>query len=136
MAEHTPGENPHFRQLGGENAVRSLVDLFYARMDQNPAYADIRKLHPADLSGSASKLFWFLTEWTGGPKHFSERIGPPALRRRHLSFPIGIREKNQWLACMQQAMNDAGVETALQAELLHALAKTADFLRNQNEAET
>ncbi len=133
MAEHVLGSNPHFQKLGGEEGVRSLVDRFYARIDENPAYGDIRKLHPADLTDSANKLFWFLTEWTGGAKHFSAKIGPPALRRRHMSFPIGIRERDQWMACMQQAMKDVGLEAALQEELIQALAKTADFLRNRNE---
>jgi truncated hemoglobin YjbI len=36
-------------------------------MDEDPDYYGIRKLHPADLSESRNKLFWFLSGWTGGP---------------------------------------------------------------------
>ena len=36
--------------------VRRLVDGFYDLMDADPAYAVLRALHPADLSGSRDKL--------------------------------------------------------------------------------
>jgi len=49
-----------FDAIGGEAPLRRLVDAFYDRMDTAPAYAGIRALHPAELSGSRDKLFWFL----------------------------------------------------------------------------
>lgn len=39
------------------------------------------------------------------------------LRARHLPFQIGLQERNQWLACMYQAMKDCGIEGALAARL-------------------
>ena len=56
-----------YEALGGESAVRALVDRFYDLMDLEPAYAGIRALHPATLDGSRDKLFWFLCGWLGGP---------------------------------------------------------------------
>lgn len=121
----------HFERLGGEQAVRHLVDRFYDLMDLEPEYAGIRAMHPRDLSGSRDKLFWFLCGWTGGPQHFVERFGHPMLRRRHLPFTIGEGERDQWMACMRQAMQEEGVEAGLQQELEAAFWKVADFMRNQ-----
>ena len=52
--------------------MRRLVDRFYDLMDEDPDYYGIRKLHPPDLGESRNKLFWFLSEWTGGPALFAE----------------------------------------------------------------
>lgn len=125
--------NPHFRRLGGAEVVRGLVDKFYDLMDEDPDYYGVRKLHPQDLSESRNKLYWFLSEWMGGPKLFSERIGQPFLRQRHMPFAIGVSERDQWMACMVRAMQEIGLEAALCAELQQAFFKTADFMRNQPE---
>ena len=47
--------------IGGDAKVRALIDRFYDLMDATPEYFVIRKLHPADLSGSRDKLYKFLT---------------------------------------------------------------------------
>lgn len=120
-----------YELLGGEPAVRAMVDAFYDRMDRDPAYAGIRALHPADLSGSRDKLHWFLCGWTGGPNYFIERFGHPRLRARHLPFSIGISERDQWMACMQQAMLDCGLSEPLREHLAGAFQGTADWMRNR-----
>ncbi len=124
-------EQPAFGRIGGESAVRELVDAFYDRMDLDPAFAGIRALHPPDLSASRDKLFWFLCGWLGGPAHYVERFGHPRLRARHLPFSIGIAERDQWLACMQQAMAHCQLESALQSRLGEAFHGTADWMRNR-----
>jgi hemoglobin len=120
-----------YEALGGEPVIRAMVDAFYDRMDRDPAYAGIRALHPAELSGSRDKLHWFLCGWTGGPNHFVERFGNPRLRARHLPFSIGISERDQWMACMQQAMRDCGLPQPLQEHLAGAFQGTADWMRNR-----
>jgi hemoglobin len=117
--------------LGGETALRRLVDRFYDLMDAEPAYAGIRALHPADLSGSRDKLFWFLCGWMGGPNHFIERFGHPRLRARHLPFAIGTPERDQWLACMFVAMDQCEVPHDLRLQLVQSFSATADWMRNQ-----
>ena len=59
------------------------------------------------------------------------KMGHPMLRARHLSFAFGIAERDAWLACMQEAMNDCVVAAGLQASLLDSLFKTADWMRNK-----
>ncbi|MCA9713155.1 MAG: group II truncated hemoglobin, partial [Myxococcales bacterium] len=106
-----------YEQLGGDDAVRRLVDAFYDHMDQDPEYALIRDLHPPTLAGSREKLYLFLSGWLGGPPLYIQRHGHPRLRARHLPFSIGARERDQWLACMTRALDDVGVEGELRALL-------------------
>lgn len=120
-----------FRQLGGEPAVRALVDRFYDLMELDPAYAEIRALHPLDMAQSRDKLFWFLCGWLGGPPLYAERFGHPRLRARHLPYAIGMAERDQWLACMLQAMRDQGLPPAMTERLLQAFFNTADWMRNK-----
>ena len=120
-----------FDQLGGETGVRALVDCFYDLMDLEPAYAQLRGLHPATLEGSRDKLFWYLCGWLGGPNHYIERFGHPMLRARHLPYAIGNQERDQWMACMTQALSECAVEPALAQGLRNALRGTADWMRNR-----
>jgi hemoglobin len=120
-----------FALLGGEQAVRALVDRFYDLMDLEPRYAGIRRLHPGSLDGSRDKLHWFLCGWLGGPDLYVQRFGHPRLRARHLPYDIGIAERDQWLACMAQAMAECGVEAALAERLAAAFFNTADWMRNR-----
>lgn len=130
MNQVPPATTP-YEHLGGDAAVRALVDRFYDLMDLEPDYADLRRAHGSDLTDARDKLYWFLSGWLGGPDLYIERFGHPRLRARHLPFAIGIRERDQWLACMNQAMLERGVEESLRARLLRSFFQTADWMRNQ-----
>jgi hemoglobin len=126
VSEPTP-----YERIGGEPAVRALVDRFYDLMDLEHGYAGIRALHPTSLEGSRDKLFWFLCGWLGGPQHYAERFGHPMLRARHLPFSIGIAERDQWMACMTQAMAEVGLEADFAQRLAASFFNTADWMRNR-----
>jgi hemoglobin len=119
-----------FEWLGGEAAVQSLVDTFYDLMDLDPAYRELRHTHGSTLDGARQKLFWFLCGWLGGPDHFVERFGHPRLRMRHMPFKIGVLERDQWLACMDQAMAQVQVPADLRQRLKASFFQTADWMRN------
>jgi hemoglobin len=128
------GQTP-YEALGGADKLRALVDRFYELMDAQPEFYAIRKLHPRELSGSAEKLYLFLSGWLGGPPLYQQKFGHPFLRARHLPFPIGAAERDQWLACMRQALQDLGVEAGLGAALADAFGRTAEHMRNRPEEE-
>ena len=119
-----------FDWIGGEAAVHALVDRFYDLMDLEPAYRELRASHGSTLDEARQKLFWFLCGWLGGPQHYQERFGHPRLRMRHMPFKIGIIERDQWLACMDQAMRDTTVPTDLRERLNQSFFQTADWMRN------
>ncbi|MDN3545450.1 MAG: group II truncated hemoglobin [Roseateles asaccharophilus] len=124
------GVTTAYQWVGGEAAVRTLVDRFYDLMDLEPAYAELRALHPSSTEGSRDKLFWFLCGWLGGPDYFVERFGHPRLRARHMPFRIGIAERDQWMACMMQAMAECELDPELQRRLSESFMGTADWMRN------
>ena len=117
--------------LGGDARVRELVDRFYDLMDLEPAYTELRAAHGTTLDEARDKLYWFLSGWLGGPSLYIERFGHPRLRARHLPFAIGIKERDQWVACMSQAMVDVQVPDALVQRLQQAFMQTADWMRNK-----
>ena len=122
--------NTPFEWIGGEARVKALTERFYDLMDLERGYAELRAVHGSDLGGAREKLFWFLCGWMGGPQHYTERFGHPMLRARHMPFKIGIQERNQWLACMDQAMTETGVPDELHKRLNASFFQTADWMRN------
>jgi hemoglobin len=125
-----PGKTP-YEELGGDAKLREMVDRFYDLMDLEPAYAGIRKLHPPSLETSREKLYMFLSGWMGGPGLYMEKYGHPMLRARHLPFAIASSERDQWMECMQRAMEETGVEEELRKGLYNAFSQTADWMRNR-----
>jgi hemoglobin len=123
-----------FEWIGGEARVQALVERFYDLMDLEPAFKRLREVHGTDLAEPRQRLFWFLCGWLGGPQHYTERFGHPMLRARHLHVPIGIQERDEWLACMGQAMVETGVDPELSKRLQGSFFQTADWMRNQGVA--
>jgi hemoglobin len=130
IEEKAPHDTP-FEWIGGEEPVRRLVDRFYDLMDLEPGYAELRASHGSTLDDARQKLFWFLCGWLGGPDHYVERFGHPRLRMRHMPFSIGILERDQWVACMYQAMAETDVPEALRTRLKGSFMQTADWMRNK-----
>lgn len=126
----TPDAVTPFEWIGGESAVLALTERFYDLMDLEAAYAALRSVHGPDLTDARQKLFWFLCGWLGGPSHYTERFGHPRLRMRHMPFAIGVLERDQWLACMNQAMQETQVDPLLRERLKASFFQTADWMRN------
>ena len=117
--------------LGGDVKVRELVERFYDLMDFEAKYARLRAAHGSTLESAREKLYMFLSGWLGGPSLYTDRYGHPMLRARHLPFSIGTVERDQWMACMVQAMEETHVPPELRKPLEEALFKTADWMRNR-----
>jgi hemoglobin len=122
-----------YELMGGDAGIRRLVDRFYDLMDTSAEAATIRKLHAASLKASREKLYLYLSYWTGGPQTYVERSGHPRLRMRHLPFTIGARERDEWLWCMDQALDEHDMPDSLREQLREKLHGLADHMRNQQE---
>ena len=136
--QEKPKFDTPFEWIGGETNVRSLVERFYDLMDLDASYSALRAAHPGPLGNARQKTFWFLCGWLGGPQYYTERFGHPMLRMRHMpqqtgGGQIGIKERDQWLACMDQAMVETGVDEELRARLNTSFFQTADWMRNKGE---
>ena len=123
-------KNP-YEIIGGAAKVEELVDRFYDLMALEESFAELRVMHSEDLTNSRDKLKLFLSGWLGGPDVYSPKYGHPMLRARHLPFKIGLKERNQWLACMYRAMEDCGIDGQIGAQLEESFFNIADWMRNQ-----
>jgi hemoglobin len=120
-----------FELIGGGPAIRRMVDAFYDAMAREPAFAELRALHAADLAPMRARLADFLTQWMGGPRVYAERHpGRGCVVSAHAPFPIGGRVADQWVACMRQAFATAGVSAEARAMLDPAFERMCQGLRN------
>lgn len=122
-----------YDRLGGAGAVRTLVDRFYDLMDSRPEASGIRAMHAESLRVSREKLYLFLSGWLGGPDLYQQKYGHPMLRRRHLPFPIGVSERDQWMQCMELVLNQTDMDDDLRERLKRSFFQTANHMRNQSE---
>ena len=122
-----------YELMGGETGLKALVDRFYDLLDSSPEAAQLRALHPKSLKQSREKFFMFLTGWAGGPQLYIQKYGHPRLRMRHVPFSIGVVERDQWVWCMNRALEDLQMNPLVVEYLKARFAETAEFLRNKNE---
>ena len=120
-----------YEMIGGERGLRSLVNRFYDLMDSSPEAKTIRALHPESLDQSREKLFMFLSGWSGGPALYIQTYGHPRLRQRHMPFPIGRVEREQWLWCMDKALQETQNEPALIEYLQKKFREIANSMQNR-----
>lgn len=131
-ATHEPQLSPYTR-IGGDAGIRELVDRFYALMDELPEAYAARKIHPADLTESGNKLFDFLSGWLGGPQRYIEKHGHPMLRRRHFPYAIGPQERDEWLLCMQLALEETVEDASLRDALYAQFSQLGEHMRNHGD---
>lgn len=117
--------------IGGEVAVRALVDEFYDRMDTDPAVVVIRRMHDDDLTLAREKFFAFLSGWMGGPPVYVETYGHPMLRRRHFPFAIDRAARDEWMACMDYALAEVVDDPELRQWFRDRFANVADHMVNK-----
>lgn len=111
-----------YEQLGGAEAIRSLVDAFYPKVQVNPL---LGPLFPEDIRPVMEKQYMFLTQFLGGPMLYSDAHGHPMMRARHLPFPITPERAEAWLSCMREALEDIEVEAPLREIVLQRLSGPA-----------
>ncbi len=122
-----------YERIGGDAAIRKLVDRFYELMDELPEAYAARKIHPADLTESGNKFFDFLSGWLGGPQRYIEKHGHPMLRRRHLPYAIGPQERDEWLLCMKLALEETVGDAPLRDALYEQFVQLGEHMRNRGE---
>ena len=120
-----------YELIGGEATVRRLADRFYEIMDTDPGAARIRAMHGRDLAPIRQLLFEFLSGWLGGPPLYFQRPNPKCILSAHRPFAIGEAERDEWLMCMRQAMEDCGVPKDVRTLLDYPFLRLAEAFRNR-----
>lgn len=113
----------------GEDGIRRMVAAFYQRVRTDdllgPMYPD------GDWDGAEERLAEFLLFRLGASTRYIETRGHPKLRMRHITFRIGIAERDRWLELMTAAMEEAAIPASARAFLDPFFEQVADFMRNQ-----
>lgn len=125
-----------YARLGGASAIHTLVNRFYALMDELPEAYAVRRLHPDSLIGSADSLFKYLSGWFGGPPLYIQERGHPRLRMRHAPFRIGPVERDAWMLCMRQALDEQVADAGLREAIEQAFSDLAQHMVNTDHGST
>jgi hemoglobin len=125
-----------YELIGGAEGVKRLVDAFYAAMDHNPAYADLRNMHEPDLGPTREALAGFLTVWLGGPREWIEKRGGFCIMSRHAQMNITEATAGQWMDAMRDAMREVGVEPELAKKMEQALGQLAEAMAWRGKTRT
>ena len=118
-------------QILGEDGIRELTDAFYDIMDELPEAAKLRAMHAADLTPMKTKLAEYLTGWMGGPPRYAQKYGSVCMTEPHEPYHLGPEERDQWLLCMDNALQRIGASDELVAMLKEPMFRIADAVRNR-----
>ena len=122
-------ERTVFDVVGGMDFFVSLADRFYERVKTDsvllPLYPE-----PDDLPAASRRLALFLAQYWGGPHAYSEERGHPMLRARHMPYVVGELERDHWLVCMLNAVNEMVIDDEIRAQMTDYFVKAAEHLRN------
>lgn len=125
------GYNTPFEALG-EEGIRNLTNAFYDYMDSAPEVAGIRAMHGKDLTAMKERLADYLTGWMGGPQRYAEKYGSVCMTSPHKPYAIGSAERDQWLLCMDRALEQIGADDELKQMLKEPMFAIADMIRNRD----
>lgn len=112
-----------FERIDGHVVLQAVTDRFYDLMEQDPAYAELRAMHAADLAPMREALAQFLAGWAGGPRDWFEANPGKCMMSMHAPFPIGAKTAGQWAEAMRRALADAEVADR---EIADAMADVLD----------
>lgn len=118
-----------YNLMGGDEGMRRIADTFYDKVSNHP---EIKDLFPKNLDVSKEKMAMYLTQFLGGPSLYSEKYGPPMMRRRHLAFPVTPEGNEAWLACMEDALKEHRVEEQHQNLIMNSLRQIGYRLINRS----
>ncbi|TDG11986.1 globin [Seongchinamella unica] len=118
-------------QILGEDGIRELTSAFYDIMDELPEAANLRAMHAADLTPMKEKLAEYLTGWMGGPPRYADKYGTVCMTEPHEPYHIGPEERDQWLLCMDKALERIEASEELVEMLRIPLFRIADAVRNR-----
>ncbi len=121
-----------FEAADGEAGITRLVDAFFDRMRSDPRFKTIYDMHPNDNVVSRDKLSRFLCGWLGGPKRFQEKYGRISLPLAHRHLPIVEAERDQWLICMAESVDEQPFAADFKHYLMEQLAVPAEAIRRRS----
>ncbi len=114
----------------GDDGIKQLAHTFYDVMDELTTASEIRQMHADNLDHIKRMLTAYLTGWMGGPPVYQAIKGTVCLTDPHESFRIGPKERDQWLLCMDEALERTNASEELKNMLKQPMFQVAETVRN------
>ncbi len=95
-------------QIGGEYALRELVEHFYDLVETLPEGKQILSLHLQNhgLGHTRMEQFNFLSGFMGGRQYYMEKHRHMNVKEIHAHVPIRMEDAENWLKIMDQTLAD------------------------------
>ncbi|MCZ6710690.1 MAG: group II truncated hemoglobin [Gammaproteobacteria bacterium] len=122
-------------EILGDDGIAKLADMFYDVLDELPQAAAVRAMHKENMDEVRKKLKNYLIGWMGGPPIYQMVTGTVCLTDPHEPYTIGPKERDQWLLCMDTALERTGASDELKEMLKVPMFQIADTVRNSDSSE-
>ena len=116
----------HYDRIGDAN-IKKLIHDFYIELRKDEI---LRPMYKEALDEAEERLYLFMVQYLGGPKHYNEKRGLPKLRQRHAEFKVNEKAKDNWLNNMKIALSKSEIDSDDQKFLWDYFVQTANFLKN------
>jgi hemoglobin len=121
-------------EILGDEGIAKLADTFYDVLDELPQAANVRAMHKENMDEIRKKLKNYLIGWMGGPPIYQMVTGTVCLTEPHEPYTIGPKERDQWLLCMDEALERTGASNELKEMLKLPMFQIADTVRNSESS--
>jgi hemoglobin len=118
--------------LGGEDALRVLVNVFYDLVEKDERGENLRRLHSRGhgIPHAREEQFNFLSGFFGGRRYYEEKHRHMNVKLMHAHVPIFDQDSQEWLALMDQALDQCGHVGAVKERLMANFTRVAQVLVN------
>ena len=118
--------------IGGEIRLRALVETFYDLIETLPEGSKLHRLHARGhgIGHARVEQFNFLAGFMGGRRYYMEKHGHMDVKLMHAHVPIRQIDADNWMACMNQALEDEGHRGAHIDKLRAVFTRVANILVN------
>ncbi len=102
----------------GPDAIVAMMEAFYAELAASPTLRTMFPQTPEALIAAAHRSAAFFIGLVGGPPLYQQLYGNPAMRARHMPFPIDEAARLEWLRCFHGVLDEAPARFGFPAEHL------------------
>lgn len=122
-------------QIGGEDALRELVEHFYDLVETRPEGAHLHHLHLAShgIAQTRNEQFEFLSGFMGGRQYYVEKHRHMNVKEIHAHIPIHLDDAENWLSLMQLALTNLGHRGPHVEKLMASFRRVAQVLINDGK---
>ncbi len=119
-------------QIGGEKAVKQLVETFYDFIEAHPSGRGILELHQDGhgLRHARIEQFDFMCGFLGGRRYYFEKHKHMNVKQIHEHVAIRQIDADNWLICMDMAMAKCDINPAIAEKMRQTFKNVAKILIN------